>query len=310
MQVFWVSGPVGRIRSFNLSFKTVVVGFSLLVFGLLATGSVLQFLGFRLALEYDPQIARRLGNLHTALEVESLNAVYHTRLGDLEAEHRKLLDQVAALQTTQGRLGQLLPSAVARDLPKGRAQGGLYLPAPELQPGEPHASSVLGRMDQVFKAQRAGHAHISQELRGWQDHLGWLEALPISQPVDGRLAISSGFGPRIDPFQRRAALHNGVDFMLPVGTPILAAGAGVVSEAGWDPQYGHTVVIKHQDGYASRYAHAVELDVKPGQVVERGQVIAKSGNSGRSTGPHLHFEIIRHGKHVDPAQYLTALASR
>jgi hypothetical protein len=77
MQVFWVSGPVGRINSFSLSFRTVVLAVLLLSLSLLALGSALQFFGFRLALEYDPQIARRLGNLHTAMELESLNAVYH-----------------------------------------------------------------------------------------------------------------------------------------------------------------------------------------------------------------------------------------
>ncbi len=309
MQVFWVSGPVGRIRSFNLSFKTVVIGCAALVLGLLAAGSLLQFMGFRMALEYDPAIARRLGNLRTALELESLNAVYHARLGELEAEQRKLAEQVTALQTAKARLAELLPPAVAREMPQRRAQGGLYLPQAD-GPASPTAASVLGRMNQVAKGQHAHQAWVGHELQGWQDTLAWLEGMPMGLPVAGRMAISSNFGERPDPINHRPALHTGIDFELPVGTPILAAGSGVVAEAGWDPQYGHAVLIRHRDGYTSRYAHASALLVKPGQAVARGQPIAHSGNRGRSTGPHLHFEVLRAGKYVDPAQYLSALADR
>lgn len=310
MQVFWVSGPVGRIRSVNLSLKTVVIGALVFALGLLAAGSVLQFLGFRMALEYDPQIARKLGNLHTAVEVENLNAVYHTRLGELEDEHRKLVDQLSALTAVHKRLGDVLPPAVARELPQRRAQGGLYLSKGEPELPLESSASVLGRMLQVNKVQRSRKAQAEQELQSWQDTLLWLEGMPLGTPVAGRVAVSSPFGERADPLNQRPAMHTGIDFELPVGTPILAAGAGVVTEAGWDPQYGHNVTIRHHDGHSSRYAHASQLLVRQGQAVSRGQTIAHSGNSGRSTGPHLHFEVLRDGKYVDPAQYLAALARR
>lgn len=306
MQVFWVSGPVGRIRSINLSFKTVVIGVATLVLGLLMTGSVLQFLGFRMALEYDPQIARRLGNLHTALELESLNAVYHARLGELEAEHRKLIERVTELQSAHGRLTELLPASVRKELPNPRAQGGVYLPVSEALAAEP--GSVLGRMNQVLRLKRTHHDQLGQELKLWQSSVGTLEGLPLRLPVQAeRLSISSGFGQRLDPLNRQPAMHSGLDFELPVGSPLLAAGAGVVTEAGWDPQYGYTVVLQHQAGHASRYAHASALLVAKGDRVGRGQLIARSGNTGRSTGPHLHFEILRQGQPVNPAPYLLGL---
>jgi len=128
MQVFWVSGPVGRINSFNLSFRTVVLAVLVLTVSLLALGSALQFFGFRLALEYDPQIARRLGNLHTAVELETLNAVYHTRLGELEEEQRQFRNQVGELRDVQTKLVEMLPAPAAKKLPKTRAQGGSYWP--------------------------------------------------------------------------------------------------------------------------------------------------------------------------------------
>lgn len=305
MQIFWVSGPVGNIKSLNLSFKTVVIGFAGLALGLLATGVTLQYFGFRLALEYDPQIARRLGNLHTAVELENLNAVYHARLGELEAEHKNLMGQVGQLQAANTKLTERLPSDLSKNMPQRRAQGGAYLAAPGQNLPEPDTSSVLHRMQQGIQAQKASSTFLNQEVKGWQSTLSWLQAVPVSLPVSrGQAVVSSTYGERVDPFTRNRALHSGMDFELPQGTPILASGAGMVQESGWDAQYGQTVVIQHQSGYTSRYAHASALLVTKGEAVAVGQVIAKSGSTGRSTGPHLHFEILKFGKFVDPAPYL------
>lgn len=310
MQVFWVSGPVGKINSFNLSFRTVVLAVLMLSVSLLVLGSALQFFGFRLALEYDPQIARRLGNLHTAVELENLNAVYHARLGELEEEHRQFRDQVGDLRAVQTKLVELLPAPAAKKLPHSRAQGGSYWPQ-ALSDQPAHTTSVLSRLDKMSRTTRSDRAWLSQEIQGWTSTMGWLEGLPIGLPVSAQqVLLSSGFGERADPLTQRRAMHTGLDFELPIGTPILAAGSGLVTEAGWDGQYGKTVVIKHHDGHSSRYAHADELLVKQGDEVKRGQMIAKSGNTGRSTGPHLHFEVLKDGKAVDPAQYLWALNQR
>jgi murein DD-endopeptidase MepM/ murein hydrolase activator NlpD len=97
------------------------------------------------------------------------------------------------------------------------------------------------------------------------------------------------------------AKHEGLDFSAPVGTPILASAGGVVSRSGWDGHYGNVVEINHAEGFKTRYAHASALLVRVGQTVKRGDVIAKVGNTGRSTGPHLHYEVIRAGTHINPA---------
>lgn len=307
MQVFWVSGPVGRIRSLNLSFKALLAGIVLLCLCLMGAGSFLQFLGFRLALEYDPQIARRLGNLHTAVELDNLHAVYHARLTELEAAHQQMLAQFGQLQASKKRLAELLAPAVRKDVPDGRSQGGPYLPVPATS----SSGSVLHRMDLVHNAQRQSLAAWTQEIQAWQQHTARLEALPLGPPLQVEaLSVSSGFGRRLDPLTHQPAMHAGLDFEVNSGTPILAAGTGVVTEAGWDARYGHTVLLTHGDGYSSRYAHASALRVRAGQTVARGEVIALSGNSGRSTGPHLHFEIHRHGQPLDPAQFLAVLAVR
>lgn len=126
-------------------------------------------------------------------------------------------------------------------------------------------------------------------------------ALPITGAV-----ISSGFGWRVHPITGERRLHKGVDFAAPTGTPIFAAADGVVTDAGWtDGGYGNIVELRHGDGSVTLYAHTNRVYVSKGQVVNKGQAIAEVGTTGRSTGPHLHFEVQPDGKTaVDPMDYL------
>ncbi|MBK7171021.1 MAG: M23 family metallopeptidase [Gammaproteobacteria bacterium] len=112
--------------------------------------------------------------------------------------------------------------------------------------------------------------------------------------------LSSRFGTRADPFDGRAAWHKGVDFTARAGTDVLAVAPGVVTWAGYDKDYGNLVEIRHSDGYRTRYAHNSEYLVKPGDLIRKGQVIAKVGRSGRATGAHLHFEVLADGRPVNP----------
>lgn len=116
--------------------------------------------------------------------------------------------------------------------------------------------------------------------------------------------VSSGFGRRVDPFTGRMAWHNGVDFAGRPGDDVLSIGAGVVTFSGNRPSYGLTVEIDHGNGYLTRYAHAQELLVELGEIVGHGQTIALVGSTGRSTGPHVHLEVYKNGRVVDPASYV------
>lgn len=285
-----------------------MIGFVLMALLLIAAGSALQILGFRLALEYDPQIARQLGNLHTAVELENLNAVYHARLKEIESEQRALLDKVKAFEAANAKLVETLtPSVVVRSRPQARAQGGVFKQQREGRSPQ-FSGSVLDALHDFSQSTRSKNHSLAERLTAWQNDIAWLESLPISLPVlPSNANLSSGFGERADPFSRRRAMHTGLDFELPMQTPVLAAGAGTVIEAGWDGAYGYTVVIRHRDDYTSRYAHASELLVREGNTVSKGQPIARSGNSGRSTGPHLHFEVLKNGQPIDPAQVLVVL---
>jgi murein DD-endopeptidase MepM/ murein hydrolase activator NlpD len=129
--------------------------------------------------------------------------------------------------------------------------------------------------------------------------------LPTQQPVlDSHLG--SAFGWRVDPFTGRSALHTGMDFDAPVGTPILAAAGGVVVTQELHPAYGNMIEIDHGNNLVTRYAHTSRVFVKQGDVVKRGQKIAAVGTTGRSTGPHLHFEVLVQGVPQDPSKFLAA----
>ena len=127
--------------------------------------------------------------------------------------------------------------------------------------------------------------------------------LPTTLPIQGA-GIGSGFGVRSDPIAGVNAMHEGVDFSAEVGTPVVSAAGGVVVEGSMHPQYGNLIEIDHGNGFSTRYAHLSKINVRVGQLVKRGQLIAATGNTGRSTGPHLHFEVRFQGVAQNPARFL------
>jgi murein DD-endopeptidase MepM/ murein hydrolase activator NlpD len=128
---------------------------------------------------------------------------------------------------------------------------------------------------------------------------------PISNPAPGQ-PITSGYGVRKDPLLGTPALHSGIDFRAAVGSPARVTAPGTVISAGWNGGYGRMVEIDHGNGFSTRYGHLSRIDVKVGDHVALGDVIGKTGSSGRSTGPHLHYEVRRHGDALDPLGFLKA----
>lgn len=129
--------------------------------------------------------------------------------------------------------------------------------------------------------------------------------VPTQQPVSG-VSLGSAFGWRIDPITGRSALHTGLDFSADAGTPIVAAAGGVVVAQEYHFAYGNMIEIDHGNDLLSRYAHASRVFVKKGDLIKRGQKIAEVGNTGRSTGSHLHFEVLVQGVYQDPQKFLSA----
>lgn len=190
--------------------------------------------------------------------------------------------------------------------PAGGGKGGPYVPlsiSPEI--------SSLAELDELVLALEAKADESTDILTLVQSRLfeKRLAALmvPNSRPVEG--PIGSGFGFRSDPFTRRAALHTGLDFPADSGSAIHASAGGVVLQVVEHPQYGLMLEIDHGRGLVTRYAHTSKVVVKTGDLVKRGQLIAEVGSSGRSTGPHLHFEVLVEGVQQDPAKFLAGGAA-
>lgn len=133
-----------------------------------------------------------------------------------------------------------------------------------------------------------------------------LSAIPAIQPVSNRTLdrVASGFGYRIDPIYKTPKMHTGIDFTAATGTPIYATGDGTVLESGFDNGgYGNHVIIRHGYGYESLYGHMKKIKVRNGDRVKRGEVIGWIGSTGKSTGPHLHYEVIKNGDKIDPIHF-------
>ena len=132
-----------------------------------------------------------------------------------------------------------------------------------------------------------------------------MENIPAIQPVLNKdlKRMASGYGWRVDPVYHIRRFHEGMDFSAPVGTDIYATGNGVVTFAGWKQGYGETIEIDHGFGYATRYAHCHKIFARVGKKVKRGDVIALVGNTGKSTGPHVHYEVHYNGKPIDPRNF-------
>ena len=156
---------------------------------------------------------------------------------------------------------------------------------------------------------------LTREIEDKQQQLELLDSLMADQQIQSesflsgrpinRGWISSPFGRRIDPFTGKLAWHHGIDFATgKTGVEVKAVASGVVTFAGEKQGYGEMVKINHGNGYETLYAHDEKLLVKPGDIVKKGQVVALSGNSGRSTGPHVHFEVHKNGRVVDPSSYV------
>lgn len=132
-----------------------------------------------------------------------------------------------------------------------------------------------------------------------------MENIPAIQPVLNKdlTRVASGYGWRIDPVYHTRRFHSGMDFTAPTGTEIYATGNGRVTFVGWRQGYGNTVIVDHGFGYETLYAHLFKQLVREGQKVNRGDIIALVGNTGKSTGPHLHYEVHYHGQAVDPRNF-------
>jgi len=220
-----------------------------------------------------------------------------TRLGELQA-------QVLQLDSLGERLSNLAgikreSEGAKTEKPKGGGQGGPL---------------IVDHSQTTYRDLQREIDRLTRSVEIKADELAMLESqllekkirerlLPTTSPVKGA-AIGSSFGFRNDPIAGMRAMHEGIDFIAEAGTPIVAAAAGLVLMAEHHYEFGNVVDIDHGDGLVSRYAHMSRIDVKPGRMVRRGERIGLVGSTGRSTGPHLHFEVRMNGAAQNPAVFL------
>jgi murein DD-endopeptidase MepM/ murein hydrolase activator NlpD len=306
MQLMWVSGPTGRVRTISITFKKVVVAALVASFSLVVTGFLLYLVGFKIAVETSPDLARTLGGVTTEAEQQRMEAIYRERLAKMQSMLDATAQDIRQLQQLKNRFMEIATPASLRErnASKEDGRGGPLLLMPNrrsaldaTQPLSETLDNAMGEFGQFNKT-------ISSMRADWDKQLLWLHTLPTGVPIGGNFRMTSGFGLRVDPFTHTLARHEGLDFTAMQGTPILATADGLVTRSGWEDTYGNIVEVTHAEGFMTRYAHISKRLVTEGQRVKRGQHIADVGSTGRSTGPHLHYEVFRHGHVLNPAQVL------
>jgi murein DD-endopeptidase MepM/ murein hydrolase activator NlpD len=303
MQILITHGGMARTRVVQISAAQIAAtaGFLVLLL-LLLSGAIYHYFFLKAAREGWPVVSQ-LVKLVVHDEIaqrdrfmrENLDAMAQ-KVGDMQARMVKL----EAMGDRVSGMAGLRPE----DL-KGAARvpgsGGPFVPM-----SQPTLDDLTGALRTLSDAaDDQGDLLTFAESRLLESRLKAL-MIPSSKPID--VPVGSGFGFRPDPFTGRRALHTGLDFPADTGTPILAAAGGVVRTAGWHPEYGQMLEIDHGNGLVTRYGHTSKILVKEGDLVQRGQVVANVGTTGRSTGPHLHFEVLVDGVQQDPQKFLAGNA--
>ena len=304
MHIIVVSERLARARSMTLTTRHIVLGGAFMALVIVTLAGSLLYLAIRHAAQVKLPIVESL--MLSAQEQqarkaedflrENLNAMA-VKLGQMQAQ----LMRLDALGERLSGFAGLKPQEFRFNEAPGR--GGAI---PSSMPPKNLSMSELDRELDL----------LNRQMENRTDYLGILEStlfdarikkklMPTIPPVEGTWNASS-FGWRIDPITGQHAMHEGIDFISDVGTPIFAAAGGVVVASEVHHQYGNMIEIDHGNDFITRYAHASRLLVKAGDVVHRGRKIAEVGSTGRSTGPHLHFEVRYKGAAQNPSRFLQA----
>jgi len=302
MQLIWISGPTAKLTKVNITSRQMATAGLLAAAGFILLGALLYFLGIRVAIEVRPDWAHTMGGVISESEQRRIEDDYQRKLKTFEDRLVALTQQVDQIKQVKDRFSELATPVIFK-VKSGdfSNQGGSAAPIQELLAEHESFSEDANRDLKV--SQDINHL-TAQILNDWNREYRQLRAMPTGQPLAGRKELTSLYGMRIDPFHRGMAFHSGIDFNVQPGTAILSAGDGVVLKVDHNDSYGNFVEVEHSGHIVSKYAHASKVIVTPGQAVLRGQVLGEVGNTGRSTGPHLHFEVVRNQAFVDPMRVL------
>ena len=304
MQIILISDRLARARSVHMSLRHLV-GTGLFALALLlGATATLYWLTLRYAAEVRLPVLQQMVAAAQEAEAERERVFLQQNLNSMAMK----LGEMQAHLTRMDALGERL-SALAGIRPqefKVAESPGVGGAAPTQLPPQ---NLSLGEFSEKLLT-------LARQVESRNDMLGVLEAqlfeqavkkkmIPTIMPVKAPYNASS-FGRRIDPFNGQWAMHEGIDFIADYGSPIVAAAGGVVIFAGFHPQYGYMVDIDHGNDLVTRYAHTSKIVVREGDLVQRGRKIGEVGTTGRSTGPHLHFEVRFRGAAQNPLKFLTS----
>jgi murein DD-endopeptidase MepM/ murein hydrolase activator NlpD len=241
------------------------------------------------AVQTGESIADRADRTFVAIN-KRLRELEHDQVQQIVSLTDELLGKASAIKTAAADAG------IGLKITGETGTGGPYIPA---KAGG--AALDAGEFDARLEALDSAYETVDQVTEA-------VNAYPLASPAPGS-PTSSTFGLRKDPFLGTSAMHSGIDFRAATGTPIRATGSGVVTSAGRNGGYGLMVEIDHGNGYSTRYAHMSAIKVREGQKVTVSDVVGLVGSTGRSTGPHLHYEVRMNGEARNPKRYLSAGAN-
>jgi murein DD-endopeptidase MepM/ murein hydrolase activator NlpD len=301
LQVIVMPEDGGAVRTFRVPTRAVQLAAAGLLAVVLALATSLAF------------HVRTLRDAQQMAELRAENAELRGALGDFERATQSLKADIEAVGRSE-REARLL--AGLDPLDTETRQLGIGGQAPGSAWEKVRDRGLRENLAETGQRLEALQRHVGFQVRSYEEVLTTLEEnreklarTPTICPVQGGYTLSSGFGVRSDPFTGRWGHHNGLDFRAPVGTPIVCPADGAVAFAGVNGDYGLVVQLDHGDGVTTSYCHMDSAIAQPGDRVRRGQRIGFVGNSGRSTGPHLHYEVWLDGKPVDPSRYILTLTA-
>lgn len=310
MQLIWVSGPTARVQTVSITARKAIGGVGMAASLLVVLGFVFHWVGLRVAIEIDPSLAQSMGGVTSAREQQRLEAGYREKLDELNDRYKSLLSQVQKLEVDKNEIAALNKIEGLRKrltLEGISSMDGRGGPFKALSLDRFRRADLTASLNAA--AQEAGDLGQSIDLlhQRWSQEIDWLKTLPTGLPIQDNARVSSTFGVRLDPITHRPSVHEGLDFVSPVGSPVMASAPGVVTKSEWSGAYGNLVEVRHAEGFHTRYAHLSERKVVEGDKIDRGAVIGALGNTGRSTGPHLHYEITYKDEAINPTQVLAVL---
>lgn len=276
------------VRHLKVSHKTV--------YSILAGAGGVLVLILLLTQGYISQIA----NSARLAALERENSALRSRVSDFQKQVTGLREEMSSLSDIDAKMRLL---ADLEQVDPDVRKVGIGGPEPNRTPGLGSSVEAIGEdIDQVTREAKLTRESFSQIVTKLQQRKDLWDRIPSIQPVSG-LALHD-FGYRQDPFTGLRSFHAGQDILAPRGTPIVAAADGIVTYAGARGGYGLCVEIDHGFGYETRYGHCSYLKARTGEKVKRGQIIGLVGSTGRTTGPHLHYEVMVSGTTVSPASYI------